>query len=196
MGNMTRIETEVPGTGAPTSQSRRRLLRGIAAGLPGMLLLAPTLSPAAVRSPRTLSFYHTHTDERCSVLYYDNGRYLNDGLGELNRFLRDFRNDEVHRIDPALLDTLHALQQLTESRGRFEVISGYRSPTTNAMLRKASNGVAKKSLHMQGRAIDVRLTDRDISKLHKAALTLKQGGVGYYRKSRFVHLDTGRVRSW
>jgi len=168
----------------------------MAAGLPGMLLLAPALSPAAARSARSLSFYHTHTDERCSVVYHENGRYLDDGLSELNRFLRDFRSGEVHPIDPRLLDTLHALQKLTQSRGRYEVISGYRSPATNTMLRKASKGVAKKSLHMQGRAIDVRLGDLDVAKLHKAALSLKHGGVGYYGKSRFVHLDTGRVRSW
>jgi len=189
-------EDKAPSHGAPTSQSRRHLLRGMALGLPGVLLLAPTLSPAAARLPRALSFYHTHTAERCSVLYYADGRYLEDGLAEVNRFLRDFRTDEVHPIDRALLDTLHALKQLTQSDGRFEVISGYRSPATNAMLRTGSKGVAKKSLHMQGRAVDIRLSDLDVSKLHKAALALKRGGVGYYGKSRFVHLDTGRVRSW
>lgn len=196
MPKPTESETKAPSHGAPSSQSRRHLLRGMALGLPTMLLLAPTLSPAAVRSPRDLSFYHTHTDERCSVLYYENGRYLDDGLAEVNRFLRDFRTDEVHPIDPALLDILYTLKQATQSRGRFEVISAYRSPATNAMLRKASKGVAKKSLHMQGRAIDVRLSDLDVPKLHKAALALQGGGVGYYGKSRFVHLDTGRVRAW
>jgi len=196
MRKLKKAETRIPRNASPESESRRRLLRGMAAGLPGMLLLAPGLSTAATRSPRALSFYHTHTDERCSVVYHENGRYLDDGLGELNNLLRDFRTGEVHPIDPELFDTLHALQKLTGSRGRYEVISGYRSPKTNAMLRKASKGVAKKSLHMQGRAIDVRLSDLDVATLHKAALSLKQGGVGYYGKSRFVHLDTGRVRSW
>lgn len=196
MPDVRNAKAKTPSHGSPSSQSRRHLLRGIAWGLPAMLLLAPTLSAAAVRSPRALSFHHTHTDERCSVLYYENGRYLDDGLAEVDHLLRDFRTDEVHPIDPALLDILHTLQRATESRGRFEVISGYRSPTTNAMLRKTSRGVAKKSLHLQGRAIDVRLSDLDVSRLHKAALALKRGGVGYYGKSRFVHLDTGRIRSW
>jgi uncharacterized protein YcbK (DUF882 family) len=191
-----KLENRTRSTDTPENADRRRLLRRAAAGVPGMLLLAPALSPAAARPARSLSFVHTHTGERCSVVFHENGRYLDDGLAELNRFLRDFRTEEVHPIDPTLFDTLHALRVLTGSRGRFEVISGYRSPKTNAMLRKASKGVAKKSLHMQGRAIDVSLTDLAVKDLHKAALKLRRGGVGYYGKSGFVHLDTGRVRSW
>ena len=103
MPNLDTASIDAQNQGAPRSHSRRDLLRTLAVGLPAVLLLAPALSPAAARSPRTLSFYHTHTGERCSVLYFDEGRYLEDGLAELNRFLRDFRTGEVHPIDPILL---------------------------------------------------------------------------------------------
>ncbi len=183
---------------APTCPDRRRLLRGIAAGLPGMLLLGhvPREARARAAEVRGLSFYHTHTDERCSVVYYEDGDYLADGIAEANRLLRDFRTGEVHPIDTGLLDFLYAVQEKTNSRSRFHVISGYRSPKTNAMLRDKSKGVAKKSLHMQGRAIDIRLAGVDTSFVRKAALALQRGGVGFYKKSDFVHLDTGRVRFW
>ena len=168
----------------------------MAASLPGMFLAGRAPRAIAADPPRSLAFYHTHTDERCSVLYYDDGRYLDDALLEVSRFLRDFRTGDVHPIDRELLDFLFAVRLATESGNRFQVISGYRSPVTNARLRKASNGVAKKSLHMQGRAIDVRLGGVETAYLRKAALALERGGVGYYAKSDFVHLDTGRPRSW
>jgi len=181
-----------------TCAERRRILRGIAAGVPGVLLLGylPRSAIARAAGHRALSFYHTHTDERCSVVYYEDGTYLADGLAEVNHLLRDFRSGEMHPIDRHLLDFLYAVQQKTDNRGRFHVISGYRSPKTNAMLREKSKGVAKKSLHMQGRAIDVRLPNVDTVLVRKAALSLQRGGVGFYQKSNFVHLDTGRVRYW
>ena len=130
------------------------------------------------------------------MTYFESGRYLDDALGEVNRLLRDHRSGAVYAMDTSLLDLLHAVQRRCERDGPFEVISGYRSPATNEMLRRNSSGVAKRSLHMQGRAIDVRISGLDTGKLRRAAMELSAGGVGYYPKSAFVHLDTGRVRAW
>jgi uncharacterized protein YcbK (DUF882 family) len=176
--------------------SRRIFLKGCALALPGLMLAAPRARLEAASTERSLSFYHTHTDERLNLVYHDGAQYLPRALQEINRFLRDFRTEEVRPIDPRLLDILSAICAVTESHGTIEVISGYRSPTTNRMLRNKSIGVAKKSLHMRGKAIDLRLTDVDSANLRKAAVALGQGGVGYYRKSDFVHLDTGRFRTW
>ncbi|MCP3869725.1 MAG: DUF882 domain-containing protein [Gammaproteobacteria bacterium] len=173
---------------------RRQFLQ-VAAMAP-MGLALPWFTAHAGQRERDLNFYHTHTGEKLSIVYHDGQEYLPDSLSNINEYLRDFRTGELHSIDPGLLDQLYALRQLTESRGVFEVISGYRSPKTNAKLRSRSKGVAKRSFHMQGRAIDTRLTDVSISNLRKAALTVKSGGVGYYRKSNFLHLDTGRFRTW
>jgi uncharacterized protein YcbK (DUF882 family) len=142
-----------------------------------------------------LSFYHTHTGERLEVVYKKNGWYDPAALSVINNYLRDFRTEEVHPIDTRLLDLLHNIW-LESGNGVFEVISGYRSPTTNAMLRQTSNGVAKKSLHMKGRAIDVRLSGLELDKLRTIAVAKRSGGVGYYPQSGFIHLDTGRVRTW
>lgn len=151
---------------------------------------------ASAPGPRELSFLHTHTGERLSVEYFQNGTYLPDALDVVNHFLRDFRTGDVHQIDPALLDLLHALKASTGSGRPFEVISGYRSPATNAALRQRSEGVAAGSLHMIGRAIDIRLADVRLDALQQSALSLAAGGVGYYPASDFVHVDTGRVRRW
>ncbi|WP_286293030.1 DUF882 domain-containing protein [Methylomarinovum tepidoasis] len=164
----------------------------------GAVTLA-ALRPARARSakPRELAFFHLHTEERLRVEYHDGHRYLPDALGEISHFLRDFRTGEVHAIDPGVLDILHALQQGTASGDRpFHIISAYRSPATNAMLRKRSKGVAKHSYHMQGRAIDIRLPGVALHHLYRAALALKRGGVGLYTQSNFIHVDTGRVRTW
>jgi len=115
---------------------------------------------------------------------------------ELNRYLRDFRTNEIHPIDANLFDILYAVKNACNSNGTFEVISGYRSPQTNQYLHEKGRGVATRSLHMDGKAIDVRLTDVQTSYLKKAAASLKRGGVGFYAKSDFVHIDTGRVRYW
>jgi uncharacterized protein YcbK (DUF882 family) len=143
-----------------------------------------------------LSFFHIHTSEKLTVTYREHGALIPEALSQINRYLRDFRNEKIHEIDVALLDALHALYDTFDSRGNFEVISGYRSPQTNAALRHATSGVAEKSLHIQGQAIDVRLTSAKTSALRDAAMALKIGGVGYYAKSNFVHLDTGAVRYW
>lgn len=171
---------------------RRLLLRGLAVGT-----LAGLASPAAQASlaERRLSFYHTHTDERLKVTYFADGKLIPESLAQVNHLLRDFRSGEVHPIDPALLDILHQVCGSCGG-GTFEIISGYRSPETNHMLRKRSNGVARTSLHLHGRAIDIRLSGFDTAKVRDAALALQRGGVGYYAGSNFVHLDTGRVRAW
>lgn len=146
--------------------------------------------------PRNLRFYHTHTREKLDIVYFEDAAYRPDALDEINHFLRDFRSREVHPIDPGLLDALYAIRVRTRSDGQFQIISGYRSPDTNAMLRRSTDGVAEKSLHMTGRAIDVRLTDVTLNQLRQAGLDLKLGGVGYYPDSNFIHIDTGRFRSW
>jgi len=145
---------------------------------------------------RRLTFLHTHTGERLSVVYAYGDRRVPDALAALDWLLRDFRNDAQHRIDPALFDHLHTLHRATGSRAAFEIISGYRSPQTNAMLHRKSDGVAARSLHLVGQAIDVRLADVPLADLRDAALSLRAGGVGFYPTSNFVHLDTGRVRRW
>lgn len=184
--------------------SRRAFLATLAVGLPflGMaqdaIASAPSASPAAMSAlaPRELRFLHTHTGERLTVEYFQQGEYLPDALSTVNRFLRDFRTGEVHEIDAGLLDLLHTLTNVTGTSKPFQVISGFRSPKTNAMLRQHSEGVAAGSLHMVGQAIDIRLSDIPLPKLRSAALSVKRGGVGYYPASDFVHVDTGRVRFW
>jgi uncharacterized protein YcbK (DUF882 family) len=159
-------------------------------------LLGVVAPSASANSSRQLSFYHTHTGERLTVTYWQDGKYLESALAEISHFLRDFRTGDAFDMDPALLDTLHLVYQQTGSKGHFEVISAYRSPKTNEMLRSRSGGVAKKSQHLEGKAIDVRLTDIPISKLRSVAYELQRGGIGYYEASNFVHLDTGRFRTW
>lgn len=149
-----------------------------------------------LKGERALAFDNLHTGERLHAVYWSDGRYLASGRKEINWVLRDFRTDQVHPIDPAVLDLLHALQNRLECRGPFEVISGYRSPATNAMLAATTEGVARHSLHMQGQAIDIRLAHVPLVTLHRAAVSLRAGGVGLYRASDFVHVDVGRVRYW
>jgi uncharacterized protein YcbK (DUF882 family) len=161
-----------------------------------LLLLTLSLVASANPAPRELSFYHTHTGERLSIIYWQNGAYSDAALKEINHFLRDFRTGDAAEIDPDLLDTLHTVYQRTGSHGHFEVISAYRSPKTNEMLRSTSSGVAKNSQHVHGKAIDVRLTDVPTKALRRVAYDLQRGGVGYYETSDFVHLDTGRFRTW
>lgn len=177
--------------------SRRGFLTSVA-GL-AMTLTAPgvmaSAASAAVRD-RELSFYNTHTGEKLTAAFWSDGNYLDDGIKEINWLLRDHRAGIAGSIDPKLLDLLYQLQNKVEHQGELHVISGYRSPATNAMLSKRSSGVAKKSYHMLGQAIDIRLPGYDTSRLRKAAVALKAGGVGYYANSDFVHVDVGRVRYW
>jgi uncharacterized protein YcbK (DUF882 family) len=139
---------------------------------------------------------HTHTGETLSAVYFEGGAYRESSLERVNHLLRDFRTDDVHPIDPQVLDTLFQLQVLADRDEPYQVISGYRAPGTNAALRKSSSGVAEHSLHMEGRAIDIRLGGFPTHKLRELALSLQRGGVGFYPKSDFVHIDSGRVRFW
>lgn len=175
--------------------SRRGFLLGSACLMPALGWPGLTLGRAA-DCTRRLGFHHTHTGESLDIVYCENGAYVPGALAEIDHLLRDFRTGDVHRIDPRLLDILHEVRSATGGRRGFEIISGYRSPVTNRMLRQASGGVADRSLHLQGQAIDLRLPGVATGRLRKAGLALRAGGVGYYPESDFVHLDTGRVRAW
>ncbi|MCK5003168.1 MAG: DUF882 domain-containing protein [Gammaproteobacteria bacterium] len=175
--------------------SRRGFLTSVA-GM-AMALAAPGAIASAVPvRDRELSFYNTHTGEKLSTAFWSDGKYLDDGIEEISWLMRDHRAGLASPMDPKLLDLLHQLQTKVGHQGEFHVISGYRSPATNEMLNKRSSGVAKRSYHMLGKAIDVRMPGFDSKQLHKAAISLKGGGVGYYSSSNFVHLDVGRVRYW
>ena len=189
--------------------SRRRLLAAGAMGVAGL-----TAAPAWARSSfdwgdrqlswtkpklmaeRSLSFRHRHTDERLNTVYYANGRYIPNALKEVNWLLRDFRSDEVKEIDERLLDLLYAVRQRLETIEPFEIYSGYRTPETNALLRREGWGVARNSLHMQGMAVDIGLPGWESRDIANCALDLQRGGVGFYGRSNFVHLDVGEVRTW
>jgi uncharacterized protein YcbK (DUF882 family) len=175
---------------------RRSFLRAGSAALIGGLA-CPSFALADVgKDVRSLAFNNIHTGERMAIAYWENGAYVADALTAINHLLRDYRNNEIHVIEPRLLDLLTLLHARLESGAPFEVISGYRSPATNAMLHAESHGVAAKSLHMQGMAIDIRLADRALDVLHATARDMRLGGVGYYPSADFVHVDVGRVRYW
>ncbi len=165
-------------------------------------LLSPTPLTPPPPGPRRLRFRHLHTNEELEAIYWDQGRYVWDGMQAINNHLRDFRSTEVHPIDVRLLDLLFTLQSLTGSKEPYRIISAFRSQATNQMLSgqsAAANGssqVAKKSLHMEGKAMDVRLNDVSLTGFRDAALALKGGGVGYYPDTGFVHIDIGPVRTW
>lgn len=179
---------------APVALGRRRFIcLGIAAA---GLFAGPALAAGGEHGVRKLSFHNLHTDEDLDIAYRRNGRYLPQACERIDWLLRDFRTGGVYKMDRGLLDLLWRLHAATGSRRRFQVISGYRSPKTNAWLRAHTRGVAKRSLHMAGKAIDIRLDDVDLADLHAAAVSLRLGGVGYYPKSDFVHVDVGRVRYW
>jgi uncharacterized protein YcbK (DUF882 family) len=190
---MTLRASRVASNSAP-SPTRRRALRFGAVMAAAPFLAVPRRTRAA--GVRTLAFRHAHTGEALTVAYASGDRYADDALARLDWFLRDFRTNDAHAIDPRLLDLLHDVAGTTGSRAPFEVVSAYRSPATNAALQRTGGGVATHSLHLEGRAIDVRLADVALADLRDAALSLRAGGVGFYPQSRFVHLDTGRVRRW
>lgn len=180
----------------PNLVRRRAFLGlGVAAGLTA--LARPTWAQSLdIWEPRRAVLDNLHTGERFNEVYYANGSYLPDALAEATRVMRDWRTGDEHFIDPGLFDALEAIRLRLETPSPFQIISGYRSPKTNAMLRNRSHGVAESSQHVLGKAIDIRLEGVDLSNLRNAALDVGAGGVGYYPVSNFVHVDTGRVRQW
>ncbi len=180
------------------SHSRRRFLKMCA----GAVAAAGVMSKSAfaksiITAPeRALSFYNIHTGESLKTAYWAEGNYVPEALSEINFLLRDFRTGDVKAIDPNLLDLLHLISQRLDGSKPIHLISGYRSPATNAQLHVHHSGVAKHSLHMQGLASDIRIPGHDLKQLLKVAVEMHGGGVGYYRQSDFVHVDVGRVRHW
>jgi uncharacterized protein YcbK (DUF882 family) len=178
--------------------TRRHLLEMGAAAAASILV--PGAAWAGFRvltgQARSLAFYNLYTSERLKTIYWEKGRYIPEALAKINYLMRDFRANKIKPIDPTLLDLLCALSRKLNTSKPFDLISGYRTPLTNAMLAAHSEGVAPHSMHIQGRAADVRVPGRSLAELHRVALALRAGGVGYYPRSDFVHVDTGRVRHW
>ncbi|MGO4475817.1 DUF882 domain-containing protein [Massilia sp. 2TAF26] len=159
--------------------------------------IPPTNAAAAVApNERVLRLYNTHTGESLRSIFWAEGEFIPDALQDINKLLRDHRNNKISAIDPKLLVLLDRISAQYSSHPTIHVISGYRSPETNEKLHENTTGVAKHSLHMEGKAIDVRIPGQDLAKLHKIVMAEKAGGVGYYPDSQFVHMDVGRVRYW
>lgn len=178
--------------------ARRHFLRHtVRIALTGAIPTLATQARASMPGARRLALSHTHTRERIDLVYADGETFIPEAIGALNHFLRDHYSGNIGLIDPQLYELLHVVQRTLGSERAFEVISGYRCPATNASLRQTrGGGVAKHSLHMEGRAIDIRLPGVPLADLRDAALSLRAGGVGFYPREQFVHLDTGRVRDW
>jgi uncharacterized protein YcbK (DUF882 family) len=175
-------------------QGRRTFL--ISALGAGAGLVLPAMPALATPAPRQLAFKNLHTHETLQTTYWAGGHYRQTACRRIDRLLRDHRTGEVALISRRLLDALYQLHARIGSDAPFEVVSGYRSPKTNARLAAASNGVARRSLHMRGMAIDIRLPDCPLKRLRAEAARMKAGGVGYYPRSGFIHMDVGRVRYW
>ncbi len=172
----------------------RRVFVGV--GLFGMAGALARPAQANTEGSRAIAFLNVHTGDRVDIVYWAGGRYLRAGLDVVDWVLRDHRTGEAQTIDPNLLDLLYVLRQDLETQDPFELISGYRSVQTNEALRRTTSGVAKDSYHLRGQAVDVRLPGRALVDLRDTALALRGGGVGFYPKSNFVHIDVGPVRQW
>ena len=187
-----------------SSPSRRAFLQQSArvmqvAAVGGVLAVGSQSAQALATSShsRALAFEHLHTNERLSLVYAMGNSILPQAQLQLDRFLRDHYTNEIGTMDPQLFDLLYRLRMTLDTRLPFHVISGYRSPFTNERLRTTrSGGVARRSLHMDGKAIDIRIPGIALADLRDAAISLKVGGVGFYSRENFVHVDTGAVRSW
>jgi len=178
--------------------TRRALLGAFAATA---VAAAPTYSNAAgfLRGGgdiRRIRMYSGRTGERIDMVYWVDGKYIKDAVKEVNHFMRDWRTDQSKAMDLRTIDIMAASHNLLDADEPYMLLSGYRSPQTNAMLRSRSRGVARKSLHMQGQAADLRLASRSVSQMAKAAMSCRAGGVGQYYRSNFVHMDCGVVRTW
>jgi len=175
--------------------TRRRFCIAAAQAAAGLLISPSLIYSATEQKKYPLSFFHTHTEE-CLEILHTPGQCCGAVQRKINTLLRDFRTGEVRPIDSGLLDIISQIQSSAGSRGTIEIISGYRSPRTNSLLRSKSGGVASHSLHLEGRAVDIRITDLPTRQLRECAIALRTGGVGYYAASDFVHLDTGHFRTW
>jgi uncharacterized protein YcbK (DUF882 family) len=185
------------GTHVKGGISRRAFLTRVGIAAAGSLLIPSAESFAsALGRERRIALYNTHTKEEWGFVCSPQQYYDDALLDSFSHFLRDHHADVSRPMDPALLDLLYAVTVLTGGRGEYNIISGYRSPETNQMLRKISHGVAEHSMHIEGKAIDLRTEDLSIRTIQQVALALQQGGVGYYGSADFVHLDTGEIRAW
>ena len=183
-----------------TTLDRRSLLKaglglGAAVAMSGLLPRA-AMAALLAQPSRALALNNLHTGESCALTYWENGAYVPGALATINHVLRDHRNNEEHAMDPALLDLLSVLHAKLETNQPYHIISGYRSPESNAAMHARSTGVASHSMHMEGKASDIRVAGRALVQVHATALAMGLGGVGYYPTSDFVHVDTGRVRQW
>jgi len=179
-----------------SQQTRRGFLQlGVAA------LVCSVSNPVMAAIPRIkglrgLAFHNLHTDERLNVTYWQNGKYSRPAMAKINNILRDHYSGDTHPMDVRLMDLIYDLQNRVGHHGPVEIISGYRSPKTNMMLASYSDGVAKRSYHTKGQAIDLRMQGKSLSKIYHTALNMRRGGVGFYPDSEFVHVDTGPIRTW
>jgi len=169
----------------------------------GLVAAASALVPSGVYAAakelapeKAISFYNVYTHENLETVYWKNGLYVPEALSQVNHLFRDIRSGKVKTINKELIDLLYDLQQELKTDEPFQIISGYRSPHSNAMLRKTKKGVAKNSLHMYGKAADIRLPGYSLKGIRGAAMKLRAGGVGYYPRSKFVHVDVGSIRYW
>jgi len=178
-----------------TNAATRRRFLAFSLAAASAVVARPSIVRAHAKE-RSIALYNAHTSESVKTVYWANGNYVDDGLMEISRLLRDYRTEDVIPIDPHLIDMLYRLCRKVGTRRPYFVMSGYRSPITNEILRKADSRVAKNSYHMRGMAVDAYLPKVALKTLQRAALSLRAGGVGYYPKTGFIHLDSGRVRSW
>jgi uncharacterized protein YcbK (DUF882 family) len=180
----------------PRRLGRRRFLSTFALPLAVSSITLGSDPAAAAARDRSVDLYHCHTGETLRTVYFAEGRYQPEALRAVTHHLRDWRDNTELKVDPELLDLLWSLQRRLETSRPVQVFCGYRSPETNAMLRRTHRGVALHSLHMRAMAVDLRIEGRSLSKVRRAAMTLRAGGVGYYPRSGFVHVDTGDIRYW
>ena len=193
--------TALAGNKHPKIETTRNLIHPAAQPPSGPIVSRPPVTPIntaalPLTDIRKASIHNLHTGETLDAVYWENGKYIPDALAEAMRVMRDWRDGKEHAMDPRLLDVLHGIQSKLEIKSPFQLISGYRSPETNAILHAESGQVATHSQHLLGKASDIYVPGVELDHLHKAALSLKAGGVGLYPVSGFVHVDVGPVRRW
>lgn len=190
------IEKHPEGCPCCANAHRRQFLKKAGLSTAG-LILGPELALAARKKDRLLMMTNPHTGEKIRTIYWTpSDGYIRESLASVSHFMRDFRQNQSKAIDPALLDIIHAISLNIGTHRKFEVMSGYRSPKTNRMLARRSKNVAKKSYHMRAKAMDFQVQNVSSQSLRRIALALKAGGVGYYPGSRYIHVDTGKFRTW